>query len=90
MKTRVLALLLLFFPLALQAKKSPAKAAKTKDDKVIYKAPETHKFQGLRLKGELKKPEISYIYQRKGIRGEQIIHIPEDFNDKVIEGASNL
>ena len=58
--------------------------------RVIYRRSEMESFSGLRLKGELKKPELSYIYQRKGLRAEQIVNIPENFNDEIIEGTGEF
>ena len=49
-----------------------------------------HRFAGLRLKGELKKPDLSYIYKRKGLREEKILKIPENFNDEIIRGTTHL
>ena len=57
---------------------------------IVYKKSETHKFSGLKLKGEFKKPDLSYIYQRKGIRSEQIIDIPEDFNRDIREDGQRF
>lgn len=65
------------------AKESTAK-------KVVYKKSETHVFSGLKLKGEFKKPDLSYIYQRKGIRSEQIIDIPDNFNAKIREDSDRF
>ncbi len=50
---------------------------------IVYKKTESHKFNGLKLKGEFKKPNLSYIYQRKGMRSEQIVDIPENFNREI-------
>ncbi len=58
--------------------------------RVIYKASESYKFSGLKLKGHLKKPDLSYIYKRAGLRSEQIVDIPEDFNDEIIKGAGQF
>lgn len=58
--------------------------------KIIYKKSERHQFSGSKMKGQLKKPELSYIYERKGVRQEQIINIPKDFNDEIIDGAGKL
>jgi hypothetical protein len=63
---------------------------KAQEKKIIYKKSETHKFNGLKLKGEFKKPDLSYIYQRKGIRSEQIIDIPEDFNRDIREDGQRF
>jgi hypothetical protein len=52
-----------------------------------FKKSESHQFSGLKLKGQLKKPELSYIYKRKGLRVEQIVNIPGNFNDKIVEDA---
>ena len=57
---------------------------------IVYKKSETHKFSGLKLKGEFKKPDLSYIYQRKGIRSEQIVDIPEDFNKEIREDGQRF
>jgi hypothetical protein len=49
-----------------------------------------HQFSGLKLKGQLKKPDLSYIYKRKRIKAEKILNIPEDFNDEVVRGSQKL
>lgn len=58
--------------------------------KIRFRKEESHKFSGLKLKGRLKKPELGYIYKRKGIRQEKIINIPEDFNDEIIQGSGRF
>jgi len=60
------------------------------EKQIVYKKSETHKFSGLKLKGEFKKPDLSYIYQRKGIRSEQIVDIPEDFNREIREDGQRF
>jgi hypothetical protein len=57
---------------------------------IVYRKSETQKFSGLKLKGEFKKPDLSYIYQRKGIRSEQIVDIPEDFNREIREDGQRF
>jgi len=47
----------------------------------------TQKFSGLKLKGQLKKPDLSYIYKRKGLRADQVVDVPEDFNREIIDSA---
>lgn len=47
-------------------------------------------FSGLKLQGQLKKPDLSYIYKRRGLRAEQIVNIPEDFNEEIVEGAGRF
>jgi hypothetical protein len=54
------------------------------------KKSETQKFSGLKLKGQLKKPDLSYIYKRKGLRAEQIVNIPENFNAEIIQGEGQF
>ncbi len=54
------------------------------------KKSETQKFSGLKLKGQLKKPDLSYIYKRKGLRAEQIVNIPENFNEEIIQGEGQF
>lgn len=58
--------------------------------KKIYKSTEKHQFSGSRLKGHLKKPELSYIYQRKGLRAERIVRVPEDFNEEINSGSAQF
>jgi hypothetical protein len=65
-------------------------SARANEKKIVYKKSETHKFSGLKLKGEFKKPDLSYIYQRKGIRSEQIVDIPEDFNREIREDGQRF
>lgn len=57
---------------------------------VVPKKTESHKFGGLSLKGQLKKPELGYIYKRRGLRQEQIINIPDDFNGEILQGAGKF
>lgn len=47
-------------------------------------------FSGLKLTGRLKKPDLSYIYRRRGLRAEQIVNIPEDFNEDIVQGAGKF
>jgi hypothetical protein len=47
-------------------------------------------FSGLKLTGRLKKPDLSYIYRRRGLRAEQIVNIPEDFNDEIVQGSGKF
>lgn len=65
-------------------------ATKASDTKVRFKKTEHHQFTGAKLEGKLKKPELSYIYERKGLRQEQIVNIPENFDDKIVEGAGEF
>ena len=57
---------------------------------VVFKKSESHQFSGTHLQGQLKKPELSYIYERKGLKQEQIVNIPERFDDEIIEGAGKF
>lgn len=61
-----------------------AKSVKT------YKKSEEHQFVGSKLKGQLKKPELSYIYQRKGLRAERIVNVPENFDEEILSGAGQF
>lgn len=47
-------------------------------------------FSGLKLQGQLKKPDLSYIYRRRGLKAEQIVNIPEDFNDEISQDAGRF
>jgi hypothetical protein len=62
----------------------------TPSPKLIFKKSESHQFSGSKLKGRLKKPELSYIYERKGLKQEQIVNIPENFNQEILNGASQF
>jgi len=88
---------ILFAALLLAASNATAEEKKAKpaapppgEPKVIYKPTESHTFQGLKLKGQLKKPDLSYIYKRTGLRSEQIVDIPENFDDEIIQGAGQF
>lgn len=48
------------------------------------------KFAGFKLKGDLKKPDLSYIYKRRGVKDEQIVNIPVDFNDEIRQGENQF
>jgi hypothetical protein len=71
------------------AASSPQKKAAPKVAKSKVQS-ESHHFSDLRLKGQLKKPELSYIYKRKGLRVEKIVNIPEDFNDEIIQDSGKF
>lgn len=58
--------------------------------KIVYKKTESHEFSGAKLKGQLKKPDLSYIYERKGLRAEQIVNIPDNFNAEITRGAAQF
>ena len=58
--------------------------------KKVFKSSESHLFTDLHLKGQMKKPEITYIYKRKGIRSEKIIALPENFNSDIAMGAGQF
>jgi hypothetical protein len=60
------------------------------DDKVIYRKEEKHQFQGSKLKGQIKKPDLTYIYRRQGLRAEKILKIPDNFDDEVLFDASQF
>lgn len=78
---------LLLCPL-LRADDPPSgEAAADPKKKVVFKKSESHKFGGLSLQGQLKKPDLDYIYKRRGLRQEKIINVPEDFNDEIVQGA---
>jgi hypothetical protein len=65
-------------------------SAPTPSPKVVFRKSESHKFSGLMLKGQLKKPDLGYIYKRKGLKAEQIVDIPENFNDEITQGAGQF
>lgn len=74
---------------------APKQTEKTSIDvakpvKKIYKKTESHQFSGAKLKGQLKKPDLSYIYQRKGLRAEQIVNVPENFDAEINAGAGQF
>ncbi len=67
-----------------------AEPTKEKEVKTVFRKEESHKFSGSKLKGKLKKPEMSYIYQRKGLRAEKIVNVPENFNEEINSGADRF
>lgn len=77
----------LFLFLSMVVAKSYAEEDKSK---IIFKKSESHQFGGSKLKGQLKKPELSYIYERKGLRQEQIVNIPDTFDNEIIQGAGQF
>ena len=50
----------------------------------------THKFSGMKLKGDLKKPELGYRFGEDGMREEGLVEIPENFDQEIIDEARNL
>jgi hypothetical protein len=62
----------------------------TPKDKPGKKGKQDLKFSGLKLKGDLKKPDLSYIYKRRGVKDEQIVNIPTDFNDEIRQGENQF
>ena len=91
MKTTLfIALLALFGSFATETEKKVASVEAAKPVKKIYKKTESHLFSGSKLKGQLKKPDLSYIYQRKGLRAEQIVNVPENFDAQIKSGAEQL
>lgn len=68
-------------------KSAPPAASQAKK---IFKKTELHQFAGSKLKGQLKKPDLSYIYQRKGLRAEQIVNVPENFDQEIAVGAGQF
>jgi hypothetical protein len=75
------------FAFALSAWADDTGAEKKKSE---IKRTQTESFSGLKLKGQLKKPDLSYIYKRTGLRTEQIVDIPENFDDEIIQGAGTF
>lgn len=77
-------------PPAASADSTPGNEVKSAPAKVVFKKTEQHQFSGAQLKGNLKKPELSYIYERKGVRQEKIVNIPEHFNEEIYNGANQF
>lgn len=80
----------IFLTLSLPGFADEPKPDAKKEPKVVFRTTERHQFAGAKLKGKLKKPELSYIYERKGLRQEKIVNIPENFNDEIIQGAAQF
>lgn len=76
--------------LATPKSESTLTAPPSENVQYIYKKSESLQFSGSKLKGQFKKPDLSYIYERKGLRQEQIVHIPENFNKEIINAASEF
>lgn len=83
------ALTYLLFCAALTTGIASAKPAKNQQ-----KEAEVHRFTGLTLKGQLKKPELSYSYKRSDLQPgqptDQLIEIPENFNDAILPDAAQV
>ncbi len=69
---------------------SQAAPPQTAPPQRIRRAESSVSFSGLKLTGRLKKPDLSYIYRRRGLRAEQIVNIPEDFNEEIVQGAGKF
>jgi hypothetical protein len=68
----------------------PADSESKPPPQKTYKISEEHQYSGSKLKGQLKKPDLSYIYQRKGLRAERIVNVPENFDEEIIGGAGQF
>lgn len=91
MKKLLFSVIILMSPLfSFSEEKTEAVPDDPTKPKIIFKKTESHKFSGITLKGQLKKPDLSYIYKRKGLRSEKIVNIPEQFNDEIIQGAGQF
>ncbi len=83
-------ILLIALSLPAFAAEGPSAPPPPSTAKKVFKRVESHQFSGSRLKGQLKKPELSYIYQRKGLRSEQIVNVPENFDEEIISGSGQF
>jgi hypothetical protein len=63
---------------------------KTKSKSFSGSSGEQVSFNALNLKGSLKKPDLTYIYKRRGVRAEQIVNVPENFDDEIVQGAGQF
>lgn len=93
MKRTLIFLVLVLFAWQIEAKpraKAKKKPAARAPQTVQKATPTDIRFRGLRLKGRLKKPDLAYIYKRKGLRGEQIVNVPENFNNEIMQGIGQF
>lgn len=92
MKADFLMLLMVLSASALPslARAEEAAPAAKPPPRMIYRKSEQQQFSGSKLKGQLKKPELSYIYQRKGLRAERIVNVPENFDEEIVSGAGQF
>jgi len=60
------------------------------EDKVTYKKKTSIDFSDVTIKGELTKPEGSYVGVRKGIKFKNFIKVRADFRDKISESVDNI
>lgn len=67
-----------------------AKPVKNQAKAAAEKPAAVRRFTGMTLKGQLKKPELSYSYKRSDLQSEQLIEIPENFNDSILQDAVQL
>ncbi len=70
--------------------KYPKSSDKTSPDPNSANGAQNYKFSSLKLRGHLMKPELNYTYQRDNLQNEQIVEIPEDFNDQIIKSAGQF
>lgn len=52
------------------------------------KAPtEYHIMSGMTLQGQMKRPELAYSYSREELQNDQVLELPENFNDEIVQDA---
>jgi hypothetical protein len=51
---------------------------------------ETHRFEVMKLRGNLRKPKINYRFVRSSLKVDRIIKIPENFDDRIAADASQF
>lgn len=60
------------------------------EDSVTYKKKTSIDFSDVTIKGELTKPEGSYVGVRKGIKFKNFIKVRANFRDKLPESSDNI
>lgn len=56
----------------------------------IPQGTQTQKFSGIRLRGELKKPELTYTYQGRGVPMQSWVGVPDSLDKRIERSAEDL
>lgn len=100
MKMRLVALTVMFLPLAAVAQTRPRDAAKPSEgapkaspesrERVVFKRRTIIDFTGSLIEGDLIKPEGSYVVSRKASRFSTLIRVRENFLPELIASPNDL
>lgn len=67
----------------------PKKSADKTEKSVIEKSEKSisdhHIMSGMTLQGKLKQPELQYSYSKEDLKNDQVLEVPENFQDEFIQ-----